>query len=305
MRLFLGGDEECGGSDVVRYKEVCGLPENVIVPDSRFPVGISEKGMIRLRAVIPTGSTAVKSVKAGTKINVIPALAEAELNGVGREALEAVCRDCPAETEITEHDGSLLLAVKGIGGHAAHPARSCNALTALLQVLAALEPENECWRVLSAAFPHGVTDGSGLLGRPTGHAISLTMMNGDNGEVVIGVDCRTALKESADALLAEMKERFAYPLECPRLEEPHSVSADMPIVALLQSVYADHTGKDDPPYDMGARTYSQKTGHGVIFGGTLSGDGSGGAHSADEHYRISTMIAASRMFADAILRICC
>ena len=304
VRLFLGGDEECGGSDVVRYKEVCGLPENVIVPDSSFPAGISERGMIRLSSVIPTGDTAVRTIKAGAKINVIPAVAEAELVGIGREALEKACAACPAETEIAENAAGLHLTVKGRGGHAAHPGSSCNALTALLEVLAALEPENPCWRALKTAFPHGVIDGSGLFGRPTGNTLSLTMMTAENGEAVIGADCRTALNSSAASLLAEMRERFPYPLECPRLEEPHVVSPDAPIVSLLQSVYFDHTGRNDPPYAMGARTYSQKTEHGVIFGGRLSKDGSGGAHAADEHYVFSTMVAASRMYADLILRIC-
>lgn len=304
VRLFLGGDEECGGSDVVRYIQVHGLPENVVVPDSKFPTGITERGMIRLRAAIPTGETAVRSLKAGTKLNVIPAVAEAELTGIAKEALEKACAVCPADTEITECGDGLRLTVKGSGGHAAHPEGSNNALTALLTALAALEPGNACWRALTDAFPHGVTNGAGMFGGPTGHTLSLTMMTVGSGEALIGVDSRTAADVCAASLLEEMRRRFPYPLECTRLEEPHAVSPDAPIVAVLQSVYADHTGKNDPPYGMSARTYAQKTGHGVIFGGSLSGSGSGGAHCADEHYGLANLIAAAKMYADMILRIC-
>ena len=93
MRLILGTDEECGSSDIEHYYAVEKEAPMTFSPDANFPVINTEKGMFRGHFTAEwEKSTALPrlcSLHAGIKVNVLPGKAEAVLQGVTAEELEA------------------------------------------------------------------------------------------------------------------------------------------------------------------------------------------------------------------------
>ena len=76
VRLILGTDEECGSSDIAHYYAVEKEAPMTFSPDGAFPVVNIEKGHLdgAFEAEFEPSEALprVKSVTAGTKINVVP-----------------------------------------------------------------------------------------------------------------------------------------------------------------------------------------------------------------------------------------
>ncbi len=174
-RLILGGDEECGSSDIRYYYSKEAQAPMTFSPDADFPLINIEKGGLHLRftaeavdaaeskamgnvayADSPAEEPVLLKIQAGTKINVVPGKARAWVSGITVEALEKIAADITAQTGVIfefspEEDPSRVSADKnaqetavirvlaiGAAAHAASPHMGNNALTGLLTFLAAV-----------------------------------------------------------------------------------------------------------------------------------------------------------------------
>ena len=84
VRLILGTDEECGSSDITHYYSVEKEAPMTFSPDASFPVINIEKGRIEGNFTAefePSDKSPEDGLlpQCGTKVNVVPAAAEASL----------------------------------------------------------------------------------------------------------------------------------------------------------------------------------------------------------------------------------
>ena len=145
IRLILGCDEESGWEDMAYYAAHARMPEVGFSPDASFPVINTEKGMIQfhLKAKAAATGMQVKRWVTGERMNVIPGVAEALLEG--DEALAERVRAYAAKTglpytaEATPE--GVLVTAEGIPGHSAYPQGRRNAIGMILCLLTELGVE--------------------------------------------------------------------------------------------------------------------------------------------------------------------
>ncbi len=297
--LYLGGCEENGQRDLKRYLQENRLPPYVFTPDGCFPVHNAERGRILITCHTDFDSPFIVSASAGAVINAIPDEAEATLRHVPQEQLRALADKVGVPYTLTMQEQLIHVVFHGKSTHAAHPHQGVNALTALLTVLGQLESK---LAPLAACYPHGAFKGEGL-GLRGGIDISLTQLRVGEGRLFFGSDGRTDLQSSAQEMASTIRRTLPYPIDI-TATDAHRVDANADVVKRLNSVYEAHTGKPGGAYTLDAMTYAHHTENGVIFGGVIWGDGSGGAHSKNERYSLNSLCESAKIFAKVIVNIC-
>lgn len=315
VRLILGCDEECGMQDMEYYRKHADLPAFGFSPDADYPVINTEKGIcaVDLSARFDGEDGAeypVYSVTAGTRRNVVPGVAYAEI-GCGdfaalNEKLRATGLDVAAEPL---ENGRVRLVSTGVTGHAAFPEHSKNAAGQLLMALSAIGAgKGSRASIARLAETIAMTyDGAGL-GVDVKDSVSgpLTM---NLGILRITPEGMTATLDIRYPVLANAKmiakiiglrlSEAGISAKLTSDSEPMHVPADSFIVRELLKVYHEITGNESYPVAIGGGTYSREMNNTVAFGCNFPGE-SDLAHQAEEHTTLEKMMLNIRIFAYAI-----
>lgn len=319
--LYMGTDEESGGEDLEKFTRENSLPPKVFVPDSHFPVGISESGIIQLSGSAKVVSDKVVYARSGQQINSIPETAEVKiklnikdydekpedisLNQTEqmdeiKEILNGI-DGIKYEMAVDSNDTSIVnVKIFGRSSHVSRPHTGINAATAALMLMA--QTDKTAFEEMSKLFPHNVFYGEGFGFGKENLTLSFTVLDYDDGVLKFKTDSRVNLTESSKEAADKIMSKLAVDTEIVRLDEPHSVSPDSEIVKELLSVYKKHTGRDDEVYGMSGVTYAHNIPGAVVFGAVIPEDGSGGAHGANERFNLDTMTKAAKIYADAIIK---
>ena len=323
-RLILGSAEEIGSPDLNYYLKDHRCPPHTFSPDADYPVINLEKGSYRPRFGAkwePESGACVRSIRAGQVTNVVPKEATALVQGLTPEQVLPVLEQVSATAQVTltaeEAPGGIRILARGLDAHASTPWLGHNALTALLQALAALPldntPSTGHLRTLARLFPHGDWRGAALgvameddLSGPLTLNLSICNWNPDGFEGRF--DSRVPVcgnpdnvKGVADGALA----RAGMPLTLDTPMRPHHyVPENDPFVQTLLSVYTDHTGQPGQCLAIGGGTYAHGIPGAVAFGCAFPGDPPSNLHSANERVSIARLLQSGGMFADVILREC-
>ena len=324
VRLVLGSDEECGSSDLEYYYKKEVEAPCTFSPDAEFPVINIEKGGMRghFEKTSDAGTTGVRlvSLQAGTKLNVVPGKAYAELAGMTKEDLKTCADETEQKTGVSfvledTENGNIKITACGAFAHASTPEMGNNALTALLQLLASVGMEESELKndiiFLSQVYPHGDGKGAGLgvamSDEESGElTLSLDLMNYDGKTLTGSYDCRApicATKENLYDTAEQNMKKGGFSMEGSAMFPPHHVPADSPFVQTLLQCYTDVTGKPGKPFAIGGGTYVHHLKNGVAFGcADLEVDNR--MHGADEFVEIECLKECVVIFAEAIVRIC-
>ncbi len=317
VRLIVGCCEEIGGADMVYYQQQQVFPPMLFTPDGNFPVINIEKGRLPsyFSAKLPPipDKPRIVSVNAGSVINAVPAEATALLRGYQPAAIHALIDGIAFEGirwVLTEGEDLALTAI-GAAAHGSTPDKGCNALTALLTVLAQLEGEHEPLRALSRLFPHGDLGGvaAGIaccdeVSGPLTASLDICRLSPD-GTLEAAMDCRFPVSETADGLGTALRLHVeAEGLTC-RSEGagPHYVDSDSHFVQTLLRVYEQQTGQPGKCLAIGGGTYVHDTENGVAFGPEFPGE-EYNMHAPNEFIPLETLRRCASIYAHAILALC-
>lgn len=321
VRLILGADEECGSGDLeYYYKKEAEAPMS-FTPDASFPVINIEKG--RLAKEFFTTFTdapvlpAITSFQCGTAVNIVPANAAAVVKGLDESVLRSAidADQSGVSFTLTAEDDGFKISAKGLASHASLPNDGNNALCALLELLSALPlsacAQNDTLKAISALFPRTDYNGAAL-GVNIEDEISgiLTMNLGIlryDGQSLKGqFDSRVPICGSDENVTRIIEDKFAAAgLDCSSesLFPPHYVPADSVLVRSLMDSYERYTGIKGEPIAIGGGTYVHELERGVAFGCEIEGVDNH-MHGDDEFMEIDTLIMSTKIFADAIIRLC-
>lgn len=322
VRLILGTAEETGSSDIAYYLEHEDPPPNVFSPDGAFPVVNIEKGGLRVSfsknwaesKVLPR----IRSIRGGKTGNVIPAKAEAVIEGLSVEEIRGVCEWVEKETgaafSIVHQDGALCLVAQGRSEHASTPEKGCNAITALLSVLVELDfAESESFfaiKSLNQLFPHGdyygksigITQSDDLSGPLTlSFNIYEQTPTGLNGYF----DSRTPLcttRENSHDVVEQKFDSLGIRMQA-IITQPHHTPCDSEFVETLLKAYELYTGQKGYCEGLGGGTYVHDIDGGVCFGACMPGF-EAYFHGNNERMPIKDLITASKIFTQVIIDIC-
>lgn len=138
----------------------------------------------------------------------------------------------------------------GQAAHASTPETGNNAITGLLQLLADQPGFSSC-KALSALFPHGCTDGSGLgiaCSDETSGALTCicSQMQIQNGILTGMMDIRYPLCTTKEGIFQIVQERLqtaGFVCEIVIQNDPHAVPEESDFVQTLLRIYETETGE--------------------------------------------------------------
>ncbi len=310
IRMILGCDEESGWEDMDYYGKHEKIPDTGFSPDAAFPLINTEKGMLELWVQAPAAKTGLKilEMKTGNRKNVIPGESKALVEG-GEEiirATEAFAAKTGWPYTAEKAEGGVLLTAEGIPGHSAYPEGRRNAIGMMLLLLKELGAEGPV-RTLAEAV--GIESDGKSLGCACRDEVSkgLTCNMGilllEDGKWFGTLDMRCPVTADQDRLAeAAAKHLPGLDVTVDEKKAPHHVPADSELVTCLLAAYDEETGGQGEPISTGGGTYAKVLKNGVAFG-ALFPDEDDLAHQADEYAQIDRLILASKIYANALLRL--
>lgn len=324
VRLILGAAEETGSSDIEYYFKKEPAPPMVFSPDGEYPILNTEKGQMRPDITAEFAESAalprIRAIDGGLVLNAVPPEAEAVVEGLNAETIGSILDEAAAETgasfAATDIAGGVHILAKGKNAHASTPSEGNNAVTALIAALLKLplaESEGVAkLRALHALMPHGETDGKSwgiaCADEITGPlTISLDIFHYTDTEFRGSFDSRVPLCGGEERLFGIMRakaEENGLRAELMLHEPPHHTPEDTPLVQALMKIYTDYTGREAKCVSMGGGTYVHNIDGGVGFGCVFPEEDTH-MHGPDEFMPIYDLMISGKMFAQAIVDLCC
>lgn len=318
VRAIIGSDEETGSLDIAHYYEKEPEAELTFSPDAEFPLINIEKGQFRVTfgkkfkedPLLPR----IKSLKAGIALNAVPQKAELVLEGydmkLARRAIEEIEKECKVKIEA---EGEKITVI-GESAHASTPELGKNAGLAAVMLASRLPlHESEAFKLLKKIpllFPYGITDGSGIgikMEDEESHALTCTLdlFNVTPGEISFSFDARTpvmANDENCRLVAEETIKKAGFDSFEGKMVPPHVVPSDSEFVKKLLGAYEDVTGLKGYTVAIGGGTYCHDIKNGVAFGAVLPGRDTR-MHGADEFFDIDNIMLATKVYAEAMIRL--
>lgn len=326
VRLILGADEETGCRDTECYYRHYQEAPCSFSPDAEYPLINVEKGGLYTKynakwkesEALPR----ILSLKGGTVGNVIPNRAEAVIEGIKKEVIEAVLKTAEDETEISfelfslEKELQYRIRATGRSAHASTPWEGKNAVTGLIHAILKL-PLVPCegltvLKGLAEIFPHkdyygnaaGVAQKDEISGELT---IGTNVIDYQLDGLVGRIDCRAPICATKENVLDVLTEKlFKIGIELApesKMTPPHYVPEESSFIQSLLSCYETVMGEKGYCMAIGGGTYAHYLKNGVAFGCMKLGTDYH-MHGADEFLIIDEIIKSAELFALAISEIC-
>lgn len=325
VRFVVGSDEESGWGDMDYYFQHEEKPDFGFSPDAEFPIINGEKGNISLLAHFSSsneGSYTLQSFKSGLRPNMVPGSATAKVTLPAASdfaefevALNAFTDEHPVTAKATQADATVTVELVGKSAHGAHPSAGINAGTFLALFLDHFDFAGGAKSFLhvAGAYMHEDFDGKKLgvayndekMGELTMNA-SLFHFEDGAKEATINLNFRYPQGTTAENLEAGLEESIgSYGVTTTREPHhmlPHYVPVDDPLVAILLSVYEDHTGQKGYEQIIGGGTFGRLLERGVAYGAMFPGY-TDTMHQANEFMDLDDLFNSAVIFADAIYRL--
>ncbi len=302
VRILYGCDEERGWACIDRYKKTEPDPTLAFTPDSSYPLINSEMGICHSTYTKKLAGSKVR-ISCGSAPNVIPGEASAILPLPRNRSRQ--------KTACSFRAAAANCAPFGRGGHASHPENAKNALLALLDALKDQPLDADDLAVASSLSAllgfdqHGEALGLDATDRSGRLTLSPDMLEWNENEVSITLDCRHPFSVTLEKLLATLDEKFGqidFTRTYQHVQPGHFIEPDCELVATLLSVYEDATGKKSKPFSIGGGTYARAFENAVAFGVEPEGE-LAQCHMPDESCSVESIRFDTRVMAEAIRRL--
>ena len=299
FKLIVGCNEEAGWKCIDHYNEVAVMPEEGFTPDADFPVIYAEKGILHFTATFPINDAPMSALKAGERVNMVCANAEAILTRKAGGKL--VHYENPvAGTHFSYDNTTNILRVTGKSAHGSTPTKGANALEALLAFLATFN--EDCKKAYELLF----ADETGLksLQDETGHlTMSPDVAIFKNGELKITTDIRYPATLPLSAVTDKL-DSFGVEYVIDNYQAPLYNDPNGKLISTLVGVYSQVTGKPTQPIAIGGGTYARALKCGCAFGPEMPGVAST-SHQANEFVTFDCIKLMSEIYYKSIKAIAC
>ena len=321
LLAFVGSNEESGMQDMEAYVRNEPQPDLALVPDSAFPCGLGEKGILRMWARCKTPLQALQQLQGGNAFNIVLDRVDARL--AADDALASqLAEKCDSRFVLSREEGAISLAANGIAKHAAYPTDSLNATWLLADLLAGCDAlpqsDRDCLATVAAYLKGYWGEGLGIAHEDPDFG-PLTCANGmvkvENGHLMVSLDIRYGITydpKELEKTLAAAWEKAGWEITYLENRPGYSADPESPFPDLMKTITTELTGRDMPFYRMPGGTYGRylKTafpvGMAVTHVDHISEPlelpaGHGGAHQRDEAIEIEGFFMGVRILMQDIL----
>ncbi|MFT8424171.1 MAG: dipeptidase PepV [Liquorilactobacillus sp.] len=318
VRMIIGTDEESGWRCMTHYFEKMPLPDFGFSPDAFFPLINGEKGNVSFNVDFQGGNGAgakLLDFSAGLRENMVPRDAIAHISGIElkeiKELLTEFADDKPIEVEALEQNERIEISVIGRAAHAQEPKNGENAGTYLALFLKQIELGSGAEQFIDFAADYlhedSRMDNFGLhfsdktMGDLTMNAGIFNFAAAQGGRVTLNFRFPKGIGASQieEALAKVATKVNAQVNTTGKLQEPHYVSIEDPLVKTLLGVYERQTGNKGYGMVVGGGTYGRLMKRGVAFGAMFPGTPDT-MHQANEYMLIEDILKAAAIYAEAI-----
>ncbi|MCP3025330.1 dipeptidase PepV [Halobacillus sp. A5] len=317
VRLILGTDEEQDWKGIHYYFTKEEMPSFGFTPDASFPVIHAEKGLLDayITCSIPDAeSNSLLSFSSGNRLNMVPDTAIAEIRV--DEQIENKCKDYLQRHDlkgtIVKRNENYSITFIGKTAHGSTPEKGNNAALHLLKFLKETKLNSVHTDIIDCIINHLSSSNGKELGCNFFDRISgaLTCNTGTvdwqiGEECRIGLNIRYPVTVQAEVILNRLQ-LFSDKLNGKLKVHDHMkalhIEKDHPDVQTLLKIYNQQADDSAVPQSIGGATYARALQTGVAYG-ALFKDSPDTAHQADEHIKLSDMIKAVAIYAEAIYQL--
>lgn len=261
-----------------RYRQTEELPSCAFTPDAEYPTTYAEKGILHVR-ISAALDAQVKPISliCENAYNVVPAFASAVVDGVQYEA-------------------------QGKAAHAMAPELGVNALLGLCGQLREKGVDHPFIKLCGIANAEGF--GIAFSDEPSGKlTINPSIAKVDAQSAELRCDIRIPVTFTDKQVVEAIAEKVAplgFTVENEYFQPPLYVEKDSPLVATLQRVYRDCTGREDEPVSTGGGTYARAFENAVAFG-ALFPDEEVTYHKTNENWNVENIWKNHQIISNAIV----
>lgn len=325
LLAFVGGCEETGMEDLAAYLKKEQEPDFCLVPDSRFPCCVGERGVYEFFAKCGTKLTGITDMGAGVTNNAVAD--SAYMCVPSSAALIKELRERAGEENIEiQYSNPVKITARGRAAHAAAPNDGINAMRILAEFAAGLAGLSAHDRAVMQAIARLLsdTDGTALGINMSDEIFGATSVANclsyfEDGCPVLGFNIRygdaagaARIEKQIDAAL----KKYGFFCEKKNNKPPLVIKKDSPAVELFTEIYNEMSGlRSEQPFAIGGKTYASML-RSAIAVGTCVGKtpdgfnpgkelpkGHGGAHAPDEKIQIDGFFAAVRVLVQYIIAV--
>ena len=278
LRCIVGNCEETSMADVEWYLEHYEAPAFLFTPDADFPLICGEKGIFHgiYRSVDPVAVDGLVAIDGGTVPNAIPGLANAQVEGDSANFLLSRCTQ-GIESEAAE-DGTVHVTAHGIGGHAAFPEGTDNAIGKLVRLMLS---QGSSWSDQTKSFLELVealtrtSDGSAI-GIDCSDDVfgALTLNAGvirtdEDGRMSITVDVRYPRSITSERFIEvfdALAKAHGCTFEAGMAQDPFYMDPQLPAIQTLLATYNEYMGTNEEAFVIGGGTYARHFPKACAFG---------------------------------------
>lgn len=324
IQAYIGSNEESGMDDMVAFVKNEPMPDLCLVPDSRFPCSLGEKGILHMWAKSQKPFSAILDMQGGDAFNII--LDRVITRIAPNEALtKELLEKCEGSSQYelsTEPDGTIVLTATGVSKHAAYPGGAVNATWLAAKLLGDCRhlpaADKEILKTLEIYFETFYGEGMGIAHTDPEFG-KLTAANGmvavEDGCVKVSLDVRYGVELAPDKLETQLQQawqekgwQIVFMDNCPGFR----VDRQSPIPQLLAGIYHKLSGNENGFYFMQGGSYSRLLKNAFTVGVSIvAADrgqvasflpaGHGGAHQRDEAIDVEGFFLAVRVLAHYVL----
>lgn len=283
VRLILGQCEEVGDwGDMEYYKATQQLPVFGFTPDADFPAIYGEKGILGFRLTMPLADSGLLSLEGGDASNMVPDWCRCQFRAA---------------------DGSVQsLETHGRSAHASTPEKGENAITAMMEQLAALGVESPLvafYRQHISGDHHGVKLGCGLEDPQSGKlTLNAGLLRTQGDELVLTLDVRNPVTftcKDVEEPLSRACRAFGIRCDCTGDEAPIYMDKNGKVVQAMVKVYQELTGDLSEPTVIGGGTYARAM-PGIVAFGPMRPGRECTEHQKDEYILLEDLFAAKEIY---------
>ena len=320
LRCFVGCNEETSMNDVEWYLEHYDVPAFLFTPDADFPLICGEKGIFHgiFRTNVPVVEEAarLRELDAGTVANAIPGVASAIVSSDAADGLEGKV----GFTLEAVDEGLTRIVSHGVGGHAAFPEGTVNAIGRLSTLLLEQGVTEGCEGLdafvrmvdvianTSDGEPLGIASEDEVFGALTMNAGVIKTL--PDGSMTITMDVRYPRSIAIEDIIAAFK-RLAAEHGC-TFEEgmyhaPFYMDPSLPAIQALLDTYRDYVDPQAEPFVIGGGTYARHFPRACAFGphdpSIVDPDWVGIEHGPDEGVSEECLKTALKIYIVSIARL--
>lgn len=317
VMLIAGCDEESGMDCMKYYKAHGEIPQSGFVPDADFPVIYGEKGGAHV-SLHSHDKTVIQKLNAGERPNIVIGKADCfvkEISDRQKEQFAFYLKTNDLKGSIDQTDEGVRLHVDGVFAHAAMPYNGVNAALHLLNFVGCAYDDQLAKDLYSLLKDwqgkpeHINKDGAymGFLTMSTG----IVRMDPEHTDILVDIRYPNDLDAKAimagfDEACAAVKSNITATLDSD--SAPLFVDPNSELVTKLMNIYRQYTNDTfSCAKTIGGGTYARMFDNFVSFGPELPNEVKttdqfvGGPHQRDEGVKVSELMQAIAIYADAIV----